>query len=130
VLLIVPFGIALIFLQWHIKNFLERQSKKVFVKTSEDLFREAMQQPPGTPEFFNLIQKAFLLRLVERGDIPSANISPDYLPVEYAPGKVRALMREIEEMRFARVGGAAFNEEFAAKIRRLFNEIKPGKGAQ
>lgn len=125
-LLVIPFGIGIIFLQIHMINFIEKQKSKVKTKTSADFFKEAMQQKPGTPSFFNLLQKAFLLRLVERGDIPSENISPDYLPTEYAPGKVRALMREIEEKRFAGLGGE-FGEEFMVKIKKLFNEIKPGK---
>jgi len=126
VLLVIPFGIGFIFLQLHMKNFIKQQQQKVKTKRSEDYFKEAMQQKPGTPPFFNLIQKAFLLRLVERGDIPSDDISPDYLPSEYAPGQVKALMREIEEKRFAGVGGE-FGEDFIVKIRKLFNQIKPDK---
>jgi hypothetical protein len=122
VLFIIPFGIAFLLLQLNMKKFMKTKQIEPVTKKSEDIFREAMEHDPESSAFFNLIQQAFLLRLVERGDIPSANISPDYLPIENEPGKVRTLMREIEEKRFAAVGGE-FDEAFIRKIKHLFNAL-------
>jgi len=93
-------------------------------KKSADFFHQAMQHPPESAEFFNLVQKAFLLRLVERGEIASETLSPDFLPTDHVPGRVRALIREIEERRFAAVGGK-FDKSFINKIQQLFEEITP-----
>lgn len=124
VLLILPFGIAFLFLQAHMKRFIEKKrQEEAPQKTSQDIFNEAFKTEVGSSSFFNLVQRAFLLRLVERGEISSEDISPDYLPPQGAPGKVKALMREIEERRFASVKGV-FDEVILKKINHLFQELK------
>jgi len=123
-LLIIPFGVAMIFLQWQTKRFIEKQQAIVKQKNSQQIFEEAMDQPHKSSHFFYQIQHAFLLRLVERGEIDSETLAPYELKKEGPAGKVRALLREVDEKRFAGKK-KELTPLFIEKIKSVFDEIAP-----
>lgn len=122
VLLIIPFGIGAVLLQIQMRRYVQKRKQMVKKKRSKDLFQEALQEKPGSSIFFHLLNQAFLLRLVERGDIASVEISLEKLPEKGATGKVRAFLRKIEEKRFSGKE-EEFGEKFLQDARKLFKEL-------
>ena len=122
-LLIIPLGIGALFLQIHMRRFMLEKKRHIKLKQSQELFQEAFHQKPGTPPFFHLLQEAFLLRLVERGDIASTETPPEKIPDQGPAGEVRAFLHLIEEKRF---GGKEEVPEklFLEKAKHLFEELK------
>ncbi len=123
VLLVLPFGALILFLQLNFKKQLEIQKTIVKTKDSRQLFDEALQANRGSPEFFNGLLNAFILRLYERGDIDRRMINPDELPKEGLPGEVRAFLAEIEEIRFAGKTGQPM-DDIVKKARLLFSKLE------
>lgn len=123
VLLFVPFGISAILLQINMRGYIIKQQQRVIPKQSKDFFQEAFKEGPGSPRFFQLLHHAFLLRLVERGDILSAEIPIHQLSESGVQGKVRAFLHHIEEKRFSGKE-EEFGEKFFKEAKMLFREIK------
>ncbi len=123
VLLMVPLGVAALWLQFRLRQHLEQSKKVERPKESEELFRDALRQEAGSSLFFQLMNQAFISRLYERGEIADFNPSIDHLPETGAAGDVRAFLKEIESRRFSRKEGA-FGPEFIVRAKTLFNELK------
>ncbi|MGA8165061.1 MAG: hypothetical protein WB791_08580 [Waddliaceae bacterium] len=123
VLLIIPAGLAAFFFQIQFKHYLEAKRQLVKPKQSGDLFREALREKPGSSSFFQLLREAFLLRLVEKGEINSVDVPLDKLPQTEISERVRAFLQNIEERRFSGKEGQ-FGEEFFQEARGLFEELQ------
>lgn len=119
---IIPFGIALLIYQRTVRDFLEKMQKEVKVKSSNDLLKEALQQPKGSSKYFELLNNALKLRLVENGLTPAADIPNDKIPKEGLPGEVRSFLNEIDENRFAGEKEIAFND-LESKANALFERL-------
>lgn len=102
VLLLIPFGIGVIFFQIHLKESIEKKKKEIKPKTSEELLTEVFKQDLQSLSFYHELSQAFLLRLYERKEIASPNMTPQQLPKTGFAGEVRSFLCEIEEKRFAR----------------------------
>jgi hypothetical protein len=100
-LLLVPFGI--LFLQFQIQLRLKtiESQKAVRLKTSDEIFREAMQLNSKSSEFYRILRQALYLRLIERGEIASSEISTEELPDQGGAAEVRTFLMKLEEKRFA-----------------------------
>lgn len=122
VLIIIPLGIGALLLQMQMKHYLEKEKTKVRPKKSYDLFNNILKLPPHSSEFFTLLQRAFLVRLFERKEIPSPDVSIDSLPERGMPGKVKAFLKKIETARFS--GKAATpGKDLYEEAGRLFKEL-------
>lgn len=123
VFILIPVGVGIIFLQLNLqRKFMESQSI-VKSKTSDEVFQDAMHPISDTSAFYRLLTKAFLTRLVERGEIPSVDTSVNDLPREGAPGEVRSFLRELEEKRFSGQEETSLQiEKEKAKV--LFEQLK------
>lgn len=119
---IIPVGIGAVLLQIILQKHLKKLRMMPKKKRSEDLWKEASALSKDSTQFFTLLNQAFLLRLVERGIIPSENIPLDALPTEGIAGKVRGFLRQLDEQRFTgkmvRMEPGAF-----ADAKQLFDEI-------
>lgn len=124
VLLLLPFLLGAIVVQRNMRQFVIAQRGRIKPKGSTELYQQAFKEEQGSSEFFNLLQRAFLLRLFERGEIHNPDLTADQLSDIGASGKVKELLGEIEKRRFA-PKETAVDEELIEQIRSLFKELKP-----
>jgi hypothetical protein len=103
-LAIIPAGIALLIYQKNMQKDLRRKRSEVKPKSSADLFEEAFRQHPGSSSFYNLLNQAFKLKLVEIGEIASPDVAAENLPQTGLSKEVRAFLCGIEEKRFTGQG--------------------------
>ena len=101
VLFLIPLGIILILLQWSYRNYLQRQRSIVKPKESRDYLAEALRLDTSSGEFYQLLQKALMMRLAEKKLIKSSDINIDKLPQDGLTGEVRKALTKIEEMKYA-----------------------------
>lgn len=120
VLLLIPLGACLLYFQR--KKVIKEQVSAVqpIKPTAELLFRAAEQEGIRSPHYYKLMTQAFLLRLVEKGEIPSTEISPDKLPTTGDAGKVRELLLAIDEKRFT---GQTIDSALIERARKLFQSL-------
>ena len=124
VLWIIPLSIGLLLLQIQMRNYIQNyKQKKIKSDSSKDIFNKAMEISPQSPEFFNLVHRAFLLRLVERGEIASTDIAIDSLSDHGASGKVRRFLTRIESQRFSGKEEAT-DKDLLTETRELFQELE------
>jgi hypothetical protein len=122
VLLIIPFGIGAILLQIRMKNYIKSYKRQIKIYKSGDIFDRAMKHSPQSSEFFKLLQDAFLLRLVEKGEISSSDIVIDALPKQGISDKVRSFMKRVEQERFSG-NKKIVDEDLINEARLLFMEL-------
>lgn len=103
-MLIVPLGIALLIYQKTMRDALIKKQKEVKPVTSTELFQKAFQENTATPLFFDSLNKALKLGLVEAKIIPVAAIPTENLPKTGLSGEVRTFLLSIEERRFTGQG--------------------------
>lgn len=93
-------GFFLLFFQiYYERTRQERRIEKT--RTSQELFKEAIRISFGSPEFFNKLEDALFLRLVEIKEIASSKISPEWLSREGKSGLVRNFLLQIAEIRYS-----------------------------
>lgn len=104
VILSLPLALLGLLLQLNSYKAMQREGTIVKPKTSQDFMKEAQQalrdNPKGSPEYFNRLKAALLLRLKEKGHTLTLNTNPETLPEEGVSGKVREFLVRIEEKRF------------------------------
>lgn len=122
-MLIIPLGIALLIYQKTLRDALIKKQKEVRPVTSSELFQKAFQEKTATPLFFDLLNKALKLGLVEAKLIPEAAIATEDLPNTGLTGDVRTFLSTIEERRFTGQGNItpAFLQDSS---RTLFEKIQ------
>lgn len=122
VFLLIPLAILLILLQKRMQK--EQRIKKTIAKqiTSEDIYETAMREEPFSARFSQLLNKAFMLRLVERGHLISTNIAPENLPRTGKVGEVRELLTTIEEKRYTGQE-KMLDPKLLEQSRNLFNSL-------
>lgn len=123
VLYLIPFGIGSLLLQNHFRSYLLQRQGLKKKKTSNDLFQEAQKIGAEHERFFQLLHEAFILRLYEIGEIDRESLSTDLLPDEGISGRVKSLLKEIEEMRFSQKR-EEIESNLLQKINNLFKEIR------
>lgn len=101
VLWMIPVGIAAIWGQILLRKYLKQRKGRVKQKTSQEIFNEALVAGAQSPLFYQLLNKAFMMRLVEKGLIKSIDIDPENLPRGGNPGLVRNFLLKIDEKRFS-----------------------------
>lgn len=117
---IIPVGILLVLGQMALKRYLAKQRQRIHVKSSQELFDDA-KGAFDTREFYPLLNQALLRLLVERGELTSADVTPDQLPEKGFAGNVRRYLLDLEARRFA--GKGELNrEQLLAEAQKLFNE--------
>lgn len=116
---LIPFGIALILLERNLRQASLNRQKTVRPVTSEEVFNEAMKAKADSPLYYQKINQAFLLRLFERGEIPSTEMTSDQLAEAGAPGEVRRYLQSLEEERFSGRGQAIDNKQAKVLFERL-----------
>ncbi len=98
---LVPLGIGLVLYQRYVRTYLWQQQKQAKVLTSQSVLRQALQQPEGSPKYFEGINKALKMALVEKGYLSKDDIADEKLPTKGLCSEVRAFLCDIEEKRFA-----------------------------
>lgn len=100
-LLLIPLGILALIWQVKYKQELLIKKQTVKLKTSADIFAEALQASPDSADFYRLLNQAFLTRLVERGELKSPETSWEDLPENGTASEVRGFLMKINEQRFS-----------------------------
>ncbi len=98
---LIPFGILLLLMQYFLKGYLIKRRSEIKLKTSEELFKQLLNAQTNSPQFYELLNATFLLRLKEHGHIPAANIPPEQLPQKGPAGQARTFLLDLEQKRFA-----------------------------
>jgi hypothetical protein len=97
---LVPIGIALLLMQMAWRDALEEKRKRIPIRTSKDLLREAegcLNQPK---QFFPLLNRALIVWLKEQGAIERSDLFPESLPDTGVAATVKAFLMRIQELRF------------------------------
>lgn len=127
--LFIPLGIGLLYFQVRLKESIEATRRLIKTKTAQELFNRALNTSPGSSEFYQILTLSFLVRLMEIGSIPSAEISWQELPLEGVCGDVRAYLSKVEEARFAEYGKLD-QQQMILEAKVLFEELQPQKKNQ
>lgn len=120
---LIPFGIGLILFERNLKQKLANRKQQVKPITSEAIFNEAMAAKPDSPLFYQKINQAFMLMLVEKGEIASVDLPPESLSDSGASGEVKKYLNSLEEERFS---GKGKNVD-ANEAKQLFKKLKGQK---
>lgn len=125
ILWLIPLSGLLLILQINLKKHLEERKARVKLKTSRDIYDDMLKAPHSSSLFFELLKKCLLLRLEERGEIPSKNMNIDRIPTEGNAGKVRTFLKGVDSVRYT---GKTVDETFYKKIlddgKKLFKELE------
>ena len=121
VLFLIPAGALLVLLQLIWRNYRLTHKKQLKPRQSEDYFKDALRAWPD-PEFYHLLNRAFMLRLAEKKLIKSENMDSDDLPAGGKVGEVRDFLRKLEEARFTGKEKAVDKDQLR-EARRLFDEL-------
>lgn len=98
---LVPLGIGLIIYQLYARNYILLEEKQAKIPTSHSVLRQALQQPEGSPGYFDGLSRSLKMALVETGQLSTVDIADEKLPDKGMCGEVRAFLCDIEEKRFA-----------------------------
>lgn len=116
---LIPFGVALTLFQISWRKTLLNRKEEIKPVTSADIFKEAMAEKPDSPGFYQKINRAFMLRLAERGDISSADTTPDQLPENGVAGEVKQYLLALEADRFSGRGKRIDGKQATALFEKL-----------
>lgn len=122
VLYLIPFGIAALLFQKHLREYMQQKKSEVKEVTSEDLLQQAAKSGISHPRFYQNLHDAFVLRLYELGVVSEKEMATDRLPEEGAAGDVKAFLKEIEEKRFSQ-SEEKLGPEVIKRAKILFKEI-------
>jgi len=98
-LYLIPAGIFLLLFQSHFRHTL-LQKGPVKQITSQELFTKALHTAFATPDFFQNLEAAFLLKLKEKSEIASSIDAYENLPQQGKCGLVREFLSKMDEKRF------------------------------
>lgn len=101
---IIPFGIAMIFFQYYLKQVIAQNRARKKTLTSQDLIQAALEAKKGSSRYFNLIRQALMQGLVENGEIVSTDMSLDDIQSSGVASEVKTFLKEIDERRFSGKG--------------------------
>ena len=125
---IIPLSIALLAFQLKLKDFLKAHAGRVKVKTSSELYEEMLKATRASPLFFELLGQCLLLRLFERGEIVSVDITPENLPTEGFAGEVRAFLIKIYSLRFtSAVPDDALYDQALEEGKKIYQKLQGGE---
>lgn len=125
VFLILPFGGFFIYVQIDLREKRKKKAKAKNIKDSAYWFGQAKNAKDNVGEFCHLLNKAFIMRLYEKGWIEEEHLSPQQLSNEGVCGDVKEFLCGIEEMRFTSKTLQS-TDEIIDEAEALFYEI--GKG--
>lgn len=117
----VPVFAVLFLTEQSYKKEVERKKLEVKEKSSEELFKEAINES-GTPNFYSLIQQAFIKALAEKGEISNKEIEPENLSSNGLAGDVKIFLTRLNEVRFS--GNKKFDQAIISSAKELFGKIK------
>lgn len=117
---IIPIGILAIVAQMALRKHLAQKAVQKQMKTGQNIFNDALKMPFNGPEFYKLLNAAFMKKLVERGEIESENMNPESLPTTGYAGKVREFLVGLEARRFTS-GGKLDQNTVIKEAQTLFN---------
>lgn len=100
-LLWIPFAILAIISQFFLQASIIKIKNQVPIITSEEIFNEFLAEDTNSPQFYHLLNQAFLKKLSEKNYINSENLNLENLPLNGIVGEVREFLYRIEEQRFS-----------------------------
>lgn len=124
-LLIVPLGAGLLLLEVFIYREMQRRRLMVKVKTSSELFQEAMASREDPPSFIRLLSDSLFKLLHEKGETLTIVKSSDDLPEGEDANKVREFLEEIESQRFTG-REVVVDDPLIQRAKQLFTDLGGG----
>lgn len=122
VLWFIPIGIALLFLQVWLSNYMIKHPRTNPQLRSKDLFENALKADPHSSEFFELLTKSLMLKLVEANLISSTDLPSEKLSTTGVVGEVRAFITSLEAIRFT--GQKDYSaDQLTKQAKELFSKI-------
>lgn len=112
---------GLLYLQYTIRKEWEQKKPAIKKIPSLEVFKMALNQNPGSPDFYKYLQEALIIALEEKGEIPSANIEPHELPKTGLSEEVRLFIAKLDELKFS--GKIQFNQAVIASAKELYKKI-------
>jgi hypothetical protein len=122
VLVLIPLALTALLVQLALRKYVENNKTSEPKKTSDLYFSEALKADPHSPVFYQLINKALILRLVEKGKLKDPKTPVDQLSAEGIAGEVKAHLMRLEEMRFAGPK-TVIDDKWIAEAKALFRKI-------
>jgi hypothetical protein len=121
-LLWIPAFAVLIYTQINFKQEWKNKKQEVKELPSEELFKTALTQAAGSPDFYRQLQKSLLRALQEQGIITSSDMEPELLEKTGLQGDVRIFLSRLDEVRFSQ--SKQFNQAIIISAKELFGKIK------
>lgn len=122
VLWLLPLGLLVLAGQLWLRRHFFHKIKVAKQKNSAVLFKEALQFPPSSSEFYQRLPAAFLERLQEKGWISTEIDAVERLPGEGIPGEVKDFFWDIQEKRFTGKD-ANLDQTVVSDAKALFEKI-------
>lgn len=119
---IIPFGILAILIQIAILHSLKNRKKMDKTIQSTEIWKEALEQPYPSSQFYNLLNKAFILKLYENKIISQPDINIEEIPNEGMAGEAKTLLLKFQEQRFSNTKPYS-DEELLKQSKELFNRL-------
>lgn len=119
----IPFGTIFIGVLVFLRKYAPKKLMEAKQIHSTDLLKTASQVPGDSAQFYQLIQDALMLSLVEKGEIASKDISVHDLPAEGHAGIVKAFLSDIEVHRYTRTVPLS-PQEVLKKAKTLINGMQ------
>lgn len=126
-LAMIPFGVALLIYQRSLKDYLELIRSRSLRKTDEDLLTEALQQPRGSSQYFEMMNRALRQGLADAGFLQGLDSSNERFTDHPIAKEVRQFLIEVEENRFSGKQEIDYDKlEGGAKslLKKIHNEMK------
>jgi hypothetical protein len=118
---IFPVWALIILGQILLRQYWARSIEMKQTRNAQKVFQEAMEASFNSPSFYNLLNEAFLMKIVEKGEISSIDTNPESLPETGYAGHVREFLMRIQAGRFT--GNEKLQQEqVIAEAKKLFSE--------
>lgn len=125
---LIPLCLLGLVFQFKLKDYLVNHACQKKAVTSDTLYQEMLKASAASPQFFQLLHQALLLRLFEQGVIPDSEVAPEDLPSEGKAGEVRSFLIHIDALRYtSKMTDSAIYKLALEKGKKLFAELKGRK---
>lgn len=122
---IVPFGLALLIYISHLREFFDQQKKKTELKSSRELFMQALQLPLGSSQYFDQLQQAVKQAMIEGGHITAVMEEKDY-PSSGLMEEAKQFLNDIDTMRYSK-GQVVDEKELRQRGEDLISRLRKEK---
>jgi len=122
IFLLIPLALLLLLFQRKKKEQIAKAPPIIKPVDSRELFEKALKTDPKSADFQKLLTRSFLMRLVEKGGLPTTEVEVQKMPTQGKAGQVRAFLLELEEKRYSGQENT-LDKAFQTRAKELFDSL-------